>query len=186
MSANIRPNPVGQIPVISPQAYVDPTAVIIGPVSINAGCYIGPHAVVRADEADEHTGKAARVIINAGVNLQDGVILHALAGTEIVVEEHCSLAHGSVVHGPCQVGAGSFIGFNSVVFKTHIGAGVMVKHAAVIEGVDIPAGRLVPTGSVICSPDQVANLPETTHEHREFMAEVVHTNKELAAGYDRL
>jgi len=177
---------MGQIPEISPHAYIDPTAVIIGPVFIADGCYVGPHAVVRADEADEHTGLAAKVIIGARVNLQDGVILHALAGTEIVIEHSCSLAHGSVVHGPCQIGSGSFVGFNSVVFKTRIGAGVMVKHAAVVEGVDIPAGKLVPTGAVICSSEQVAGLAEATHEHREFMAEVVDTNLELAAGYDRL
>lgn len=186
MSGNVRPNPMGQTPEISKRAYLDPTAVIIGPVFIAEDCYIGPHAVIRADEADEHTGLAAKVIIGAGVNLQDGVILHALAGTEIIVEPHCSLAHGSVVHGPCHIETGSFVGFNSVVFKTNIGAGAMIKHAAVVEGVDIPAGRLVPTGAVITSGTQVDSLPEASEENREFMAEVVHTNIELAAGYNRL
>lgn len=186
MPGNIRPNPVGQKPEISPKAYVDPMAVIIGPVFIGAGCYIGPHAVIRADEVDEHSGLVASIIIKDGVNLQDGVILHALAGTEILVEQHCSLAHGSVVHGPCQIGTGSFIGFNSVVFKTNIGNGVMVKHAAVVEGIDIPAGKLVPTGAVICTVNQIDSLPDVTDENREFMAEVVHTNIELAAGYHRL
>ena len=39
----------GVIPVVSPQAYVHPTAVLIGDVVIEAGVYIGPFAALRAD-----------------------------------------------------------------------------------------------------------------------------------------
>ena len=36
----------GVIPVVSPKAYVHPTAVLIGDVIIEAGVYIGPFASV--------------------------------------------------------------------------------------------------------------------------------------------
>jgi len=39
----------GVIPVVSPEAYIHPTAVLIGDVIIEAGVYIGPFASLRAD-----------------------------------------------------------------------------------------------------------------------------------------
>jgi hypothetical protein len=36
-----------QHPVLDPDSYVDPTAVLIGGIVVRRGCYIGPHAVVR-------------------------------------------------------------------------------------------------------------------------------------------
>ncbi|HDJ7847422.1 TPA: gamma carbonic anhydrase family protein, partial [Acinetobacter baumannii] len=39
----------GVIPVVSPEAFVHPTAVLIGDVIIEAGVYVGPFASLRAD-----------------------------------------------------------------------------------------------------------------------------------------
>ncbi|SHH03921.1 Carbonic anhydrase or acetyltransferase, isoleucine patch superfamily [Thermosyntropha lipolytica DSM 11003] len=185
MSENLRLNPQGDKPVIDPSSYVDPTAVIIGPVTIGKNCYIGPHTVIRADEVDEKTGKVAPVIIGDNVNLQDGVIIHALAGTSVEVGSNTSLAHGCVVHGPCKIEAGCFIGFRAVVFKTVIGSGSMVKHGAIVEGVNIPSGKLVPTGEIITSEDHLVKLKEVGQAEKEFMQEVVHVNMELAHGYKK-
>ncbi|MGE5396135.1 MAG: hypothetical protein ACM3MK_01220 [Chitinophagales bacterium] len=183
MNSSLRKNPVGDQPQVDPSSYVDPTAVIIGPVRIGKNCYIGPTVVVRADEVNPENGKVAPVIIGDGVNLQDGVIIHALAGCEVVVGNHCSLAHGSIVHGPCTVEDGSFVGFGALVFKARVGKGSMVKHGAIVEGVDIPAGKVVPTGSVITTIDDLNLLVEINHDNKEFMEEVVHTNIGLASGY---
>ncbi len=184
--SSLRKNPMSDMPEVDPSAYVDPTAVIIGPVVVGKNCYIGPNAVVRADEVDAASGKVAPVIIGSCVNLQDGVIIHALAGCEVKVGDHCSLAHGCIVHGPCVVEEHSFVGFNAVVFKTTIGKGSMVKHGAVVEGIDIPSGKVVPTGAVITKPDDLKLLVDVTHDNIEFMEEVAHTNVELAHGYKKV
>jgi carbonic anhydrase/acetyltransferase-like protein (isoleucine patch superfamily) len=186
MSESLRKNPVGDMSQVDPSAYVDPTAVVIGPVVIGENCYIGPNAVVRADEVAADTGKVAPVIIGDGVNLQDGVIIHALAGCEVVIGSHSSLAHGCIVHGPCVLEEGCFVGFNAVVFKATVGKGSMVKHGAIVEGIDIPAGKVVPTGTVIAKPEDLNLLVDINHDQQEFMEEVAHTNVELAEGYKKI
>ncbi|MGE5403970.1 MAG: carbonate dehydratase [Candidatus Saccharibacteria bacterium] len=186
MSENIRKNPSGDLPQVDASAYVDPTAVLIGPVIVGKDCYIGPNAVVRADEVDEKTGKVAPVIIGDAVNLQDGVIIHALAGCEVRIGSHSALAHGCIVHGPCVIEEGSFVGFNAVVFKSTVGKKSMVKHGAVVEGVDIPGGKVVPTGAVITKPEDLSLLVDINHDQLEFIEEVVHTNVHLAHGFKRV
>ena len=47
----------GVIPVVSPEAYIHPTAVLIGDVIIEAGVYIGPFASLRADFGRIHIQK---------------------------------------------------------------------------------------------------------------------------------
>ena len=58
----------GVTPVVHPEAYVHPTAVLIGDVIVGAGCYIGPLASLRGD--------FGRIVIEAGANMQDACIVH--------------------------------------------------------------------------------------------------------------
>ena len=39
----------GVTPVVDPEAFVHPTAVLIGDVIVRAGCYVGPAACLRGD-----------------------------------------------------------------------------------------------------------------------------------------
>ena len=48
----IRKNPRGDLPVVHDSAFVDPTAILCGRVIVNENVFIGPHAVIRADEVD--------------------------------------------------------------------------------------------------------------------------------------
>ena len=50
----IRKNPRGDMPQVHPDAFVDPTAIVCGLVVIEENVFIGPYAVIRADEIDEH------------------------------------------------------------------------------------------------------------------------------------
>ena len=178
---NIRPTPNGERPEVHPEAYIDPTAQVIGRVRIGPGVFVGPNAVIRADELDTD-GRASPIIIAAECNVQDGVIIHALAGTEVTVGPRTSLAHGAIVHGPCSLGAGCFVGFGAVVFKATVGPGVFIATRAVVEGVDVPANAFIPS-CTIASPDEVSQLAATDQPQREFMAEVVRTNIKLAREY---
>ena len=45
-------NPNGDLPQIHDTAFVDPTAIICGKIIVNANVFIGPYAVIRADEVD--------------------------------------------------------------------------------------------------------------------------------------
>ena len=48
----IRKNPQGHLPIIHESAFVDPTAIICGKIIIGENVFIGPYAVIRADEVD--------------------------------------------------------------------------------------------------------------------------------------
>lgn len=174
---NIRCNPKGEYPEIHSTSYVDPAAVIIGRVRIGKNVYVGPRAVIRADELK------SRIIINDNCNVQDRVTMHALAGTRVEVRERTSLSHGCIVHGPCSIGKDCFIGFGSVVFNSKIGNGVCVKYLVVIEDVSISAGRIVPSGAVINCKKDAGRLDLAGKDAKVFMKKVVRTNLDLTKGY---
>ncbi len=46
----IRRNPAGDLPVIPASAFVDHTAIICGEIIVGENIFIGPYAVIRADE----------------------------------------------------------------------------------------------------------------------------------------
>ncbi len=70
----------GLIPVVHPDAFVHPSAVLIGDVIVGAGVYIGPLASLRGDYG--------RLILEAGSNLQDGCIMHGYCDSDWR-REHC-------------------------------------------------------------------------------------------------
>ena len=181
---SVRPNPSGDWPEVHPTAYIDPTAQLIGRVQVGPGVFVGPNAVIRADAPDSG-GVVEPVVIEAQCNVQDGVIIHALAGAEVTIGQRTSVAHGAIVHGPCRIGRQCFVGFGAVVFRADVGDGVFIGPRAVVEDVDVPPGMAVPTAALICR-DTPAQLQQTTPSQRNFMNDIVEANLELAAGYRSL
>ena len=173
----IKANPAGCSPDIDPSSHIDETAVIIGSVTIGRNVFVGPGAVIRADE----TG--SKIIINDNCNIQDRVIIHGLEHSVVAVDAHTSLAHGSIIHGPCSIGANCFIGFGSVVFKAEISNGVVIKHNCCIENVPIPPDSLIASGSIITAEEDTANVKKTSAADRTFAQKVVDVNRGLVKGY---
>ena len=75
----------GVVPVIDPSAFVHPSAVVIGDVIIGHGVYVAPCACLRGD--------LGRIVIGAGSNIQDTVVVHGFPCTDTVIEENLSLIH---------------------------------------------------------------------------------------------
>ncbi len=172
-------NAAGDIPQADVTAYIHPGAVIIGNVRIGPKVYVGPCAVIRADEPGPD-GAVAPITIGAEANVQDGVILHALGGTGVTIGPGTSLAHGAVVHGPCSIGRGGFVGFNSVLFDATLGTRVVVMHAALVEGVSVPDDLYVPSMTAVCCQVDVRPLRPASPEELAFAARVRLTNTRLA------
>jgi carbonic anhydrase/acetyltransferase-like protein (isoleucine patch superfamily) len=179
---NIRRNPAGDQPCIHPTAYIDPSAMVIGNVRIGPRVFVGPYAVIRADEPGP-SGDVAPIDIAAECNIQDGVFVHALGGSRVLVGPRTSLSHGCIVHGPCRVGAECFIGFRAVAFDAVLDEGVFVGAGGVLQGVDVQAGAFVAPGRTVLSADDAAALPKADPTHREFVAKVVAANLRLLDGY---
>lgn len=163
-------------PTIDPRAYVDETALLIGDVRVASGACVLPRVVLRADEG-------APIVIGENTNLQDGVIMHALLNTGVHVGARCSVAHGAIVHGPCELASGCFVGFTTVLLKVKAGPGCFISHRALVQGVELPENTFVPPGAVVTSQEEVARLPKTNDEHKHFAHEVLEVNEGLRQGY---
>ncbi|ANB54196.1 MULTISPECIES: carbonate dehydratase [Aeromonas] len=181
----IRKNPSGHLPVIDESAYIDKTAIICGKVIIKENVFVGPYAVIRADEVDE-SGDMEPIVIGANSNIQDGVVIHSKSGAAVTIGEYTSIAHRSIVHGPCEVGNRVFIGFNSVLFNCHIGDGAVVRHNSVIDGCDLPPEFYVPSTTRINQQSDLTHIPRVSVDAAEFSEDVAHTNIDLVKGYKAL
>lgn len=120
----------GVIPVVSPEAYVHPTAVLIGDVIIESGVYIGPFASLRADFGGIHIKKNA--------NVQDSCVIHGFPDSMTIVEEYGHIGHAAILHG-CHIAQNVLVGMNSVILdyahigeNTIVGANSTVKAKAII------------------------------------------------------
>ncbi len=180
-----RANPAGFTPQVSSTAYVDPTAMVIGHVIIEDNVFVGPYAVIRADEIDPN-GNILPIIIKRDSNIQDGVVIHSLAGAAVTIGERTSIAHRAIVHGPCMIGDDVFIGFNSVVFRTQIASGCIIRHTCVIDNIDLPYPVHVPPMSNLGPGFDFTTLPELTPEYKQFSSSVVAANEYLVKGYKRI
>lgn len=181
----LRKNPSGHYPTVSEKAFIDPTAIICGQVIIEDNVFVGPYAVIRADEVDE-SGSMQPIVIQQGSNIQDGVVIHSKGGAAVSIGARTSIAHRSIVHGPCTIGNDVFIGFNSVVFRTTIGHGCVIRHNCVVDGVDLPETYHVPPMMNIGPEFNLASIDKVALEYTRFSESVVSANHTLVAGYKRI
>jgi carbon dioxide concentrating mechanism protein CcmM len=163
-------------PTIDPTAYVHSFSNIIGDVYIGTHVTIAPGTSIRADE-----GTPFRV--SEGVNIQDGVVIHGLAQGRVVgddgndysvwIGKNSSLTHMVLIHGPVYVGDNCFIGFRSTIFNARVGNGCIVMMHALVQDVEIPPGKLVPSGAIITSQQQADRLPDVQDRDRAFVNHVL-------------
>lgn len=129
----------GLIPVVHPEAYIHPSAVLIGDVIVGAGVYVGPHASLRGDYG--------RLILEPGSNLQDGCIMHGYCNTDTVVGENGHIGHGAILHG-CVIGRDALVGMNSVIMDgAVIGEESIVAAMSFVKAGFIGAARQLLVGS---------------------------------------
>lgn len=122
-------------PVLEDNAYVAPTASVIGDVSLAAGssCWFG--AVLRGDEA--------KIILGKNSNIQDNSVVHCDRDVPVIIGENVTVGHGVILHS-CTIGDNAMIGMGAVVLsRAVIGAGSVVAAGAVVrEGENIPPNSL--------------------------------------------
>ncbi|RZS37490.1 carbonic anhydrase/acetyltransferase-like protein (isoleucine patch superfamily) [Herbihabitans rhizosphaerae] len=120
----------GVSPQVHPEAWIAPTATIVGNVIVEARASVWYGAVVRGDFTS--------VIIREGANVQDNSVIHvAVNGVEI--GRGATIGHGCVVHD-CTIGEEALIGNSATVLDgAKIGARAMVAAGALVTpGMEIP------------------------------------------------
>ena len=130
------PPAVRSAPVVHPSAYIAPTAVVIGAVTLGEESSVWYGAVLRAD--------VAPIRIGDRTNLQDGTIVHVDEGVPCVVGARVGVGHRVILHG-CTVEDDCLIGMGSILLNgARIGTGSVVAAGAVVpEGMQVPPHSLV-------------------------------------------
>lgn len=123
-------------PSIHRSAYIAPTAVLIGDVTLGEDASVWFGAVLRGD-----TG---RIAVGARTSVQDNVVLHVNDEEDTLIGNDVTIGHGAILEG-CQVGDGVLIGMNATILSgAKIGAGSLIAAGAVVgENKVIPEGVLV-------------------------------------------
>ena len=125
----------GKRPTVHPDAYVAPTAVLIGDVRIAAGASVWFGAVLRGDESHIEVGE--------GSNVQDGCVVHCSDNLPTIIGRESSLGHLVCIEG-CTVGDGALVGTGSIMLhRSRVGDGaVLAAGSVLLEGQEVPAGML--------------------------------------------
>ena len=153
-------------PKIDSEAFVAPTAVVVGAVTMGPRSSIWYSAVARAD--------FETIEIGADSNVQDGCTLHSDPGFPLVLGRGVTVGHRVVLHG-ARVDDDVLVGMGSVVMNgAHIGSGSIVAAGAVVT-----PGTVVPPSSVVAGvPAKVVR--QATED------DLAHIKANAASYYDRL
>ena len=126
----------GPLITLNDPAFIHPTTLIYGKVTIGPGSSTWANTVIRA-ENDE-------VVIGANTNIQDFTMIHVGSATSAIIGDNCSVTHHCTVHG-CVIEDNCLIGINATIMDgAVIGANTIVAGGAfVTEGTIIPENSIV-------------------------------------------
>ena len=150
-------------PVIGSRVYIDPSAVVIGAVTLGDDVSIWPTAVVRGD--------VNTIEIGARTSIQDGSVLHVShdgpykpGGRNLVVGSDVTVGHRVILHA-CTIGNANLVGMGSIILDdvrtdelVMIGAGSIVTQGK----------HLKARGLYVGSPAR--RVRELTDEEVEFLS----------------
>ena len=131
----VGPGPIytldGVTPKIAPDAFIAPTAAVIGDVEIGSETGIWFHCLVRGD--------LQLIRIGARTNIQDGAIIHVDSGElRHYIGDDVTVGHNAVIHA-CTLKNRAFVGISATV----------LDGAVIEEGGMLGAGGLLTPGKVI-------------------------------------
>lgn len=125
----------GRRPTVHPEAFVAPTATLIGDVRVEKGASIWYGAVLRGDECT--------IVVRQDANVQENSVIHAAPEVVVEIGVGATIGHNCTVHG-ASVGRHGLVGNGSTVLDgASVGAGSMVAAGSTVSpGTQIPDGVL--------------------------------------------
>jgi carbonic anhydrase/acetyltransferase-like protein (isoleucine patch superfamily) len=114
----------GVAPRVAADAFIAPTAVLVGDVEVGAGASVWFGAVLRGD--------FGRIVIGPGSCVQDNAVIHAAETLPTLVGAAVTIGHMAMLEG-CVVEDGAVIGMGAIVLQgATVGAGAMVAAGSVV------------------------------------------------------
>lgn len=153
------------VPRIHPTAYLHPTAVVCGNVTLGAHVSVWPTAVIRGDSAQIDIGDES--------NIQDGTVVHVDDGIPTRIGKRVAVGHRAIIHGAtieddCLIAMGAIL-----LNRTRVGTGSIVGAGAVCtEGFVVP-----PNSLAMGVPAKI--IRQTTAEERNRIKHTVTAYLEL-------
>lgn len=190
-------------PQVRATAQVHSLAAVIGNVYLGERVIVAPGASIR--------GEQERLVwVSHDVQIQDGAVVHAVDTGHhqelmeepvvevdghyygVYLERGVVLAHQCQVSGPASIGAETFVGMQSLIFRATVGSNCVLEPKALVMGVEIADDRYVPAGALITTQAAADALPRISPSYRldhrqlivaqgrKFSAEVISSQSEVA------
>jgi carbonic anhydrase/acetyltransferase-like protein (isoleucine patch superfamily) len=118
-------------PQVADDAFISPTAVLIGDVVVEEGASVWFGAVLRGDFNS--------IIVGAGTSVQDNSVIHTDEDLPTTIGSNVTVGHLSLLEG-CEIEDGALIGMGSIVLnRARVGRRAMLAAGSVVrEGGEIP------------------------------------------------
>jgi carbonic anhydrase/acetyltransferase-like protein (isoleucine patch superfamily) len=126
------------------------------------------------------------MIIKEGSLIQDGVIIHARAGSSMPIGPGANIAHGAIIHGPCEIGKGCFIALRVAIYSSTLEEEVWIGIGSVVMRTTIPSHTMIPAGSIIRSGSHISQFRLTNAKEEEYKKHVFEASGELRDSYLKL
>jgi len=156
----------GKRPVVSEDAFVAENATVIGEVIIKECSSIWYNAVLRGD--------IAPISIGNNTSVQDGSIIHCVAGIPTIIGNNVTIGHNVMLHS-CKIGDNSLVGTGAIVLdEAEIGYGTIIGAGAIVT----PRTKIPPFTMALGVPakvvrnldeEEVKNLKEHAMDYVELM-----------------
>ena len=154
-------------PVIDPSAWVHPSAVVVGRVTLGKRVSIWPGAVLRGDILEIEIGEES--------NIQDLCVAHTSHGVAPVrIGRRVVVGHRVILHG-VTVGDDALVGMGAILLDgSELGAGsILAAGALLTEGAKIPPGQLamgIPAKVIRpVTPAEASRIREGAKEYLQLM-----------------
>ena len=151
---------------IDATAFIHPTAVVLGDVTLGKRVSIWPTAVLRGD--------SDVIVIGDDCNVQDGSVIHADEGIPTHIGNRVAIGHRAIVHGS-TIEDDVLIAMGAVLLNgVRVGSGSIIGAGAVL-----PEGKRIPENSLVIGvPGRIVR--QTTSEERERIKRTVDAYLELS------
>lgn len=114
----------GVWPTIAESAWIAPTAIVIGNVTLGEEVSVWYHATVRADIAPISIGDRS--------NVQDSSVVHVNMDAPVSVGHDVTIGHSAIIHGT-TIGDFSMIGMGAIVMSnSRIGSHAVIAAGALV------------------------------------------------------
>jgi carbonic anhydrase/acetyltransferase-like protein (isoleucine patch superfamily) len=127
----------GKTPKVSSDAFLAPTAVLIGDVTVEKEASVWFGVVLRGDDPENG------IVVGPRSNIQDNCVIHVGDWQPTIIGADVTVGHGAKFES-CTIENGCVIGINAVVLQeARIGEGSLVAaNSVVLEGTMVPPGSL--------------------------------------------